>query len=252
MSNLRPIRYETRGPADTGLVAWDPIPAEGLVSGTPVQRGHEYFRDQTGTLTSGVWDCTPMTEKFGPYGVNEFMLVLEGSIGIVDADGHEEVFRAGDAFVIPKGSPLSWNQTEYVRKFYVIFDDPSDMVYQHPDDLKVIRLNTALELPPVGEQDTARYKGDVPDQHVHNFFKDVTGQMSVGVWDTTDMHTHAAEFQRNELMHLLEGSVSFPSSDGATQSFSAGDTFMVPKGTHYQWDSEGYVRKIYCIFQPSA
>lgn len=38
---------------------------------------HEH--EASGHLT-GVWDCTPMTIKFGPYEVHEFMFLLEGSI----------------------------------------------------------------------------------------------------------------------------------------------------------------------------
>jgi len=230
---------------------WGPIDPAGLTAGEPVQRGHEYFKDATGTLTAGVWDCTPMTEKFGPYAVNEFMLILEGSITIVDAHGHEETISAGQSFILPKGVQITWKQTEYARKFYVIFDDPSPAPGADSKNLKLIRLDTGRDLPTVGEQDTSRYNGAVPDQHVHNCFKDASGQMSSGLWDTTDMHTHAQPFQRNELMHLLEGTVSLAAEDGSNQTFSKGDTFLVPKGTHYQWDSTGYVRKIYCIFQPS-
>jgi uncharacterized cupin superfamily protein len=251
MTAPRPILLEPHGPAATGMTQWDPIDPSGLTAGEPVQRGHEYFKDTTGTLTAGVWDCTPMTEKFGPYGVNEFMLILEGSVTIVDATGHEETISAGQSFILPKGIPVEWKQTEYVRKYYVIFDDPSDVAISDPAGLKLIRLDTELALPAVGEQDTSRYKGSVPEQHAHSLFKDATAQMNIGLWDTTDMHTHGLPFQRNELMHLLEGSVSFAAEDGSTQTFVKGDTFLVPKGTHYQWDSSGYVRKIYCIFQPT-
>ena len=251
MSTPTPILFEPHGPADTGMPELPAIDPSLLSSGTPVQHGHEYFTDDTKTLTAGVWDCSVMTEKFGPYAVNEFMVILEGSVIIVDGKGHEETVSAGQAFVIPKGMPLEWKQTEYVRKFYVIFDDPSDAAAPDPDSLQITRIDLGATLPPVGEQDTSRYKGNVPDQHVLNAFKDASGQMSVGLWDTTDMHTHAQPFQRNELMHLLEGSVTFAGAGGSSVSFSKGDTFLVPKGTHYQWDSTGYVRKIYCIFQPS-
>ncbi len=50
-------------------------------------------------------------------------------------------------------------------------------------------------------------------------------------------------------MHLLEGSVTITNGDGVARTFSAGDTFLVPQGMTYQWDSVGYVKKIFCIFQ---
>lgn len=250
MADLVPILLEPHGPEDGGLVQWEKIADEGLTAGTPVQRGHNYFEDDTSQLSAGVWDCTPMTTVLEPYSVNEFMLVLEGSVTIVQADGVAETFGAGDCFVIPKGLPCSWQQTEYIRKFYVIFDDSSGATSPEPDSLRVIRVNLQDAMPSIGEQDVARYIGEVPEQHVSNVFEDPTGQLDVGLWDTTEMHTRAQPFARNELMHLLEGEVTLTNGDGVQHTFHAGQTFLVPRGMSYQWDSTGYVRKVYCIFQP--
>ena len=110
----------------------------------------------------------------------------------------------------------------------------------------------AEAIPPVGEQDTSRYIGAVPTQHVKSYYSDPTGQFTVGIWDTTEMHTKPLPFVRNELMFILEGEVTITNADGIASTFKAGDTFMVPKGMSYQWDSKGTVRKIFCIFQPKA
>ena len=145
MSSLAPIRFDPNGPADTGLQAWETIDPSTLTAGEPVQRGHVYFCNATGALTAGVWDCTPMTGKLEPYAVNEFMLILEGSVTIVDARGHAQTLHAGEIFVIPKGTPFVWKQTEYMRKYYVIFDDPSGTCCQrchrsesHPGKYRVV------------------------------------------------------------------------------------------------------------------
>ena len=183
MSSLAPIRFDPNGPADTGLQAWETIDPSTLTAGEPVQRGHVYFCNATGALTAGVWDCTPMTGKLEPYAVNEFMLILEGSVTIVDARGHAQTLHAGEIFVIPKGTPFVWKQTEYMRKYYVIFDDPSERVASDATDLKVIRVNTAWYLSPVHGQDPARYDGPVPAQHTQKFFTDLTTQMRVGLWE---------------------------------------------------------------------
>ncbi len=251
MSVLSPIQFLAAGPEGHGLQAGDAIDPSQLDAGEPVQHVHNYFTDETGQLTAGVWTCTPITERIGPYSVNEFMLVLEGSVTIVDQNGHEETMRAGEAFIIPKGMPCIWKQTEFIRKFYVIFDDPSGEAIADPDALKVIRIDTGAEAPAIGEQDTSRYIGDTPTQHLLNLFSDVTKQLNIGLWDTTDMHTKPQPIERNELMHITAGTVTIRNGSGPGQVFNAGDTFMVPKGMSYQWDSEGYVSKIYCIFQPT-
>ena len=249
MSDLEIVQFEKNGPADTDLILWDPIPREAVEVGDPVQHGPTYFDDTTGTLTAGVWTCTPFTAKPGPYEVNELMFVLEGAITIIDGQGDEERVHAGESFVIPKGLPCTWKQTDFVRKFYVIFDDPSGDTPKDPATLAVRRLEPTTAMTPMGDLDESRYTGDVPTQHIHTVFTDVTGQMTAGIWDSTAMHVKPYVFMRNELMHLLEGSVTITNCDGVARTFSAGDTFLVPKGMTYQWDSEGYVKKFFCIFE---
>jgi uncharacterized cupin superfamily protein len=39
-----------------------------------------------------------------------------------DGAGHSEPFKAGDCFVVPKGTSFTGHMPEITRKFYVIFD----------------------------------------------------------------------------------------------------------------------------------
>ena len=77
---------EPHGPADTGMVEESKIDPALLSAGETVARAHNYFTDETGTLISGVWDCTAMTTKLAPYAVNELMIVLEGSVTVIGQD----------------------------------------------------------------------------------------------------------------------------------------------------------------------
>ena len=49
------------------------------------------------------------------------MCLLEGSVTLTDGDGKEHVYSAGDTVYVPKGAPVGWKSTEYVRKFYSIY-----------------------------------------------------------------------------------------------------------------------------------
>ena len=249
MNDSTPITFSRHGPEGTGLTELEGIPAEALVSGTPVLSGYNYFTDDTGKLTAGVWHATPFTDHPVPSPVNEFMLVLEGSVTIVHDNGSEETIRAGQSFVVPKGMPHSWHSTQDVRKFYATFDDDSGEELD-AGALVVRRPDPAAHLDPMDEQDTSRYVGGVPEQGIKVCFRDATGQMLVGVWSTTEMHTRPLPFPRNELMHIVEGEVTITDGAGRAMTYGAGDTFMVPRGMTYQWDSTGTVRKIFCIFQP--
>ena len=112
MSTSRIVRFEPYGPAGQGLARWEDIPADTLTAGTPVQHGHSYLDAKELGLSAGVWDCTPMTTKFAPYPVHEFMLVLEGAVTIVEAGGRETTIRAGESFILPKGLNCAWKQRE--------------------------------------------------------------------------------------------------------------------------------------------
>ncbi len=242
------VRFERMGE----LERWEDIPTSELESGNPVQRGHFSIKDDQHGVSAGVWDCTAFTSRLGPYPVNEFMIVLEGSVTIVEADGRETTVNPGESFLIPKGLVCKWKQPGYLRKYFVIFDDASGA---RPDDatrLHVIRPNPSVALaastPPAADM----LLSGSPAQHAHEYFADATGQWSVGVWDTTAYWRKRIPFPRHELMHILEGSVTLTDGDGIPHKFEAGETFFVPLGAVCDWRCEGYVRKIYCIFQPRA
>ena len=76
--------------------------------------------DAGGGLSSGVWEAGPMTWETDGYPVDETCVLIEGTVVFRYPDGTEETFGPGDAFTIPKGTPLTWHQDGRVRKFWVI------------------------------------------------------------------------------------------------------------------------------------
>ncbi len=252
MPQLKTVRFEGHGPKGKGLQTLEPIDPSILVSGTPVQRGHLYLDAKELGLTAGVWDCTPFTEKESPYSVNEFMHVLEGSITIVEQGGKATTIKAGESFIIPKGLVCQWRQTEYVRKFFVIFDDSSGAKSADTAKLHVIKIDTTSPLGPMDIPDTSVFVGPVPTQTVKGWFDDATGQLTVGVWATTPFTRKVMPFPRYELMHLLEGAVTISDGAGNAQTFKAGDTFLVPEGAPCAWSNSVPVKKIYVIFKAKA
>ncbi len=147
MTAPRFTRFGPHGSSETGLQLWETIDPATLSSGAPVQRGHIYHEDAGKGLMVGVWDCTAMTGLFEPYPVNEYMLLLEGSVTIVGANGDEATVNAGEAFVLPKGLPCTWKQEGYVRKYFMIFDDPSGRA---PGDTSVLKVILPQPAGPAG------------------------------------------------------------------------------------------------------
>lgn len=79
------------------------------------------FAAEDESLLSGVWECAPAREAYPDgYPVHEMMHVISGSVTLTHPDGTAETFVAGDTFFIPKGRPCTWENTETLRKFYMI------------------------------------------------------------------------------------------------------------------------------------
>jgi uncharacterized cupin superfamily protein len=258
MSNAGVIRFEPMGPAGAGLETWPAIDPASLESGEPVQRGHLYVDEPAIGLSAGVWDCTPCTGKLEPYPVTEFMLVLEGAVTIIDASGQQTVISTGESFILPKGLVCQWHQPDYMRKFFVILDDPK-IPAEPADKLRVTKLDHHLVPTAVTPSPGPEILiGEVPRQRGEDVFTDISGQLSIGIWDTTPYHRIAVPFPRYELMHVLDGAVSMtttaaPEQPASRQLFKAGETMFITQGTVADFKVESdYLRKIYVIFIPSA
>ena len=72
-----------------------------------------------GRRTASLVLGTPYICRLEDYGCDEFCVVLEGSVTMIDDDGHGETFPAGDSFLIPKGFTGYWKQSEKIEKFFM-------------------------------------------------------------------------------------------------------------------------------------
>jgi uncharacterized cupin superfamily protein len=243
------IRFDPEGPPGQGLVPTPEITPDMVEQGSPTELCHNYYTSPSGLLTAGVWKCTPHTLKFGPYPVDEFMLVLDGSVTIVHEDDHEETFRAGDAFVIPKGLPCQWKQTESIHKFYVIFDDPNTPIPEAPVSNRAIRLSATEGLETLELPNPENFEGGTPIQEDASAYEDPTDRFYAGTWTCSPMRRKAQRFGRIELMCLLEGGMTLTNDTGKEHGFAAPDVLLELPDTVSAWTSTKDVRKYYCIFE---
>jgi len=243
------IRFSPDGPPGRGLEPMVEITPDMLEEGSASELGHNYYTSSSGLLTAGVWKCTPHTLEFGPYPVDEFMLVLDGSVNIVHEDGHEEIFRAGDAFVIPKGLPCQWKQTESMLKIYVILDDPDIPIPGDPVSNRAIRLSASEGLTKLTLPNPEIFEGGTPTQEDCSAFEDATGRFFAGTWTCSPMRRKAQRFGRVELMCLLEGGMTLTDDTHSKHGFTAPDVLLELPDTVSAWTSTKNVRKYYCIFE---
>ena len=224
------IRFSPNGPETTGLEDWDPIDPAGLIAGEPVQRGHIYHQDEEAGYLTGVWDCTAFTAKMGPYGEDEFMLLLEGSVTMVMPDGSEVTVNEGEAFVIPKGLECQWKQPGYVRKFFMILDGPVPEGADNPSIRRII-------VPDLGAG-----AGDRPDPEVlRTDFINAAGNMRVGVRSCAEAFFPALRMRENLLVHVLDGGLRI-TADGKTETFVPGETAYLRQESRVGWHTEAGTR----------
>jgi len=106
------IRLDADGPAGTGL------------AGEGRTKSHRYFAGG-GKSSAGVWETAPHTSTdFHTTKYGELMVFLSGSGQLLTPDGGGQRFKAGDVVFVPRGASYKW-QSDRVRKFWVIFDNPA-------------------------------------------------------------------------------------------------------------------------------
>jgi uncharacterized cupin superfamily protein len=93
-----------------------------IVGEKPLQHDNVCFTNDAGNMYAGMWDSTAFDSEMRPFPWHEMVQLLEGEVTITEGNGREQVFSAGDAFFIPKGTLCHWRADGYVKKFYSILD----------------------------------------------------------------------------------------------------------------------------------
>jgi len=233
------MEFEPHGPAGTGLVEWERIDPAGLVSGTPVQRGHIYHEDADAGYLAGVWDCTAQTEHMGPYPVDEFMLLLEGRLVMGLPDGTDIEIEAGDAFIIPKGFECQWKQPGYLRKVFMILDGPVPGDGDNPGLHRITMPDLAGGLA-AGGQITDRVD-----------FINAAGTMQAGLRQCGAATIPGLPVQASQVLHVLSGRLTLGSGQGR-RSFETGQTAYIRQGGTLHWQTAPDTRLLWCSHARAA
>jgi len=77
-------------------------------------------------------------------------------------------------------------------------------------------------------------------------FTSSDGRAISGIWEA-EPHLERCQCDFDEMCHLLEGTVRLTGSQGNSQQFCAGDSFVVEKGFSGTWENLTYVKKVFFI-----
>jgi uncharacterized cupin superfamily protein len=114
--------------ADGGVIVIDPtaeltdddtLPSNGDAA---IERQREYFTNDDGSMTVGLWDCQAFEGDMEPFPSHELVQMVAGEVTIREPGGISQTFIAGDAFFVPKGTQCSWHVPHYIRKFFAAVD----------------------------------------------------------------------------------------------------------------------------------
>jgi uncharacterized cupin superfamily protein len=70
-------------------------------------------------IVAGKWACNAGKVAINGHPVDEACFVIAGNVTITDAAGGAQTFRAGDAFLLPRGFRGHWSNSDEFAKIFM-------------------------------------------------------------------------------------------------------------------------------------
>lgn len=174
---------------------------------------------------------------------DEFAIVLEGDL-VISHGGVAYDVPAGRCIVIPAGIAFDWAaRTATTLIVMQCSSGPAGADRPVPID-----ENAALS--PSGAPLADLLVGPTPSCRNFTDYRSANGEFVCGTWDSTPYHRRAMRYGHCELMHLLQGAVTFVDGAGNEATFAEGDVFLIEQGADCSWESRVDVKKVYAIYRP--
>lgn len=213
-------------------------------SGDRFQSSHRFLDLAPGPVTAGVITLAQGSGTVSLQPADEFVVVSEGAITFTQAD-RSLTLNAGKSAVIPQGARFTWSTQA-----------PASVIFMRyargpGTDGAIVPIDDVPQLQPSGAPLAELLRTPAPQCRNQTDYRSPDGKLTCGTWDSTPYHRIPMLYQHYELMHLLEGSVTFIDETGRTATFSRGDIFLVEQGARCSWESREQVAKVYAIYRPA-
>jgi uncharacterized cupin superfamily protein len=174
---------------------------------------------------------------------DEFVIVLSGELTFETARGAAAI-KTGRSVVLPAGLGFAWRAAAGTVAVIVACPSSSGTA----TDLVPIEEAAPLvaSKPPLADL----LVGPTPSCRNHTDYGSANGEFVCGTWDSTPYHRRPMPYRHIELMHLLDGAVTFEDASGSV-TFSKGDVFLAARGAQCAWISAVHVKKVYAIHRPA-
>jgi len=212
-------------------------------AGDPFIAGRRTLHLDDGPVTAGALLLRPGAGQVAGQVADEFLHVVAGRLALeIGAERFE--LEAGQSIVIPPDAPFSWRCGQ-----------PTVLIYlRHATEagpsLNASAMDPATERQPSGAPLAELLTTPTPQCRNHTQYMSADGAFLCGVWDSTPYARNAMTYDHHELMHLLEGAVTFVDDAGEMATFDEGDVFLVRRGARCSWLSDCHVTKVFAIYRP--
>lgn len=174
---------------------------------------------------------------------DEFVIVLSGELTLETARGLA-VIKAGHSVVLPSRLGFGWRAAAGTMAVIVACPGAAGTA---PD---LVRIDEAAPLQPSSPPLAELLVGPTPSCRNHADYCSANGELVCGTWDSTPYHRRPMLYRHIELMHLLQGTVTFADTSGSV-TFSKGDVVLAARGAQCAWISEVHVKKVYATHRPA-
>ena len=113
--------------------------------------------------------------------------------------------------------------------------------------VKRFESNPAAGLKPSRFTSISAFTSEDQTEINHFFYATQDESRLAGVWECAPAREEIESYPVDEMMTILSGSVTVTMEGTAAETFTAGDTFFIPKGTRCIWEITETLRKFYFI-----
>lgn len=170
------------------------------------------------------------------------LFVVHSGVLLLEAGATALHIKAGEAALIPQGTAISIRATAPVQWSFCSATAANIGIEQ-----PVQKIDFAVPLKPSSQPAAEVLLSSEPQCRSGGVFADEDIKVRVGIWDSTPYTRKEIPHRLNELMYLLEGSVTLTDKAGTPHVFNQGDIVFVPKGTPCAWHSPVMVKKLYWV-----
>lgn len=196
-------------------------------------------------VTAGAIALEPGSGSVASLPADEFIIVNEGRV-VLTQQGATLALGPKQSAVIQQGAAFTWRAEGPVSLIFVRYNK------SQPGGRAIVPIQEAPDMgPSAGGPAADLLLTPAPTCRNHTDYKTADGEFTCGTWDSTPYARRALYFRHMELMHLLEGTVTFVDETGRSGTFSKGDIFLIEQQASCTWESLANVAKVYVIYRPA-